>query len=32
MSTLSIGQIPTEDEVDALSDTVDKHLETMGVA
>jgi hypothetical protein len=32
ISYLSTGRIPTKDEVDTLSDTVDKHLKTMGVA
>jgi hypothetical protein len=32
ISYLSTGRIPTGVEVDALSDTVDEHLKTMGVA
>jgi hypothetical protein len=32
ISSISTGRIPTKDEVGALSDTVDAHLKTMGVA
>jgi len=32
MSSISTGRMRTKYEVDALSDTVDAHLKTMGVA
>jgi len=32
ITTISTGQIPTMDEVDALSDTVDEHPKTVRVA
>ena len=32
MSSISTGRMRIEDEVDALSDTADEHLKTMGMA